>query len=156
MRGPCISLDDSSRDARPPLVHNRDPMHAVLRLIARMPLVAGGRPGAALVRAVLALFVLSLGVAIASPVVKPQAMELICSSAGMVKAVVHTDDGVQEMGASHLDCPLCALTGAPPVPAAVPLPPVLPLGHAVQSIPAARIAAATAAPLPARGPPSLC
>lgn len=138
------------------LMHNRQSMHALLRLIARMPLVAGRRPGAGLVRAVLALFLLSLGVAIASPVVKPQAMELICSSAGMVKAVLHTDDGVQEIGAGHLDCPMCALTGAPPVPTGVALPPVLPLGHAVQSIPAARIAAATAAPLPARGPPSLC
>ncbi|WP_326541032.1 DUF2946 family protein [Pseudorhodoferax sp.] len=120
-----------------------------------MPLVAGRRPGAALVRSVLALFLLSLGMAIASPIVKPQAMELICSSAGLVKAVVHTDDGVQEMGAGHLDCPACVLTGAPPVSSTAALPPVQPLGHAVQPIPAARIAAATAAPLPARGPPTL-
>ena len=136
-------------------MHNRHPMHALLRLIARMPLVAGRRPGAGLVRAMLALFLLSLGAAIASPVVKPQAMELICSGAGIVKAVVHTDDGVQELGASHLDCPLCVPGGAPPLPSTVALPPVLPLGHADQPIPAARIAAATAAPLPARGPPSL-
>ncbi|WP_189689138.1 DUF2946 family protein [Pseudorhodoferax aquiterrae] len=120
-----------------------------------MPLVAGRRPGAGLVRAMLALFLLSLGAAIASPIIQPQAMELICSGAGIVKAVVHTDDGVQELGDSHLDCPLCVLGGAPPLPSTVALPPVLPLGHAVQSIPAARIAAATAAPLPARGPPSL-
>jgi hypothetical protein len=136
-------------------MHNRHPMHALLRLIARMPLVAGWRPGAGLVRGVLALFLLSLGAAIASPLVKPQAMELICSGAGIIKAVVHTDDGVQEMGAGHLDCPLCVLGGAPPLPSVAALPPVLPLGHAVQPIPAARIAAATAAPLPARGPPSL-
>lgn len=105
-------------------------------------------------RFVLAWFVLSLGVAVASPLVHPQAMELVCSSAGAVKVIVHTDDGAQEMGASHLDCPLCVLTGAPP-PAAplAELPTVQPLGHAVQSIPAARLAAATAAPLPARGPP---
>ena len=136
-------------------MHNRHPMQPLLRLISRMPLVAGRRPGAAMARAVLALFLLSLGVAIASPIVKPQAVELICSGAGIVKAVVHTDDGVQEMGASHLDCPLCALNGAPPMPGTAALPPVLPLGHAVQPIPAARIAAGTAAPLPARGPPSL-
>lgn len=106
-------------------------------------------------RVVLAWFVLSLGVAVASPVVKPQAMELVCSAAGAVKVIVQTDDGAQEMGASHVDCPLCTLTGAPP-----PLPMVasfdlpLPLARAVQSIPAARLAAATAAPLPARGPPA--
>ncbi|MGC3984331.1 MAG: hypothetical protein QM777_06140 [Pseudorhodoferax sp.] len=120
-----------------------------------MPLVAGRRPGAGLVRAMLALFLLSLGAAIASPIVKPQAVELICSGAGVVKAVVHTDDGVQEMGASHLDCPLCVPGGAPPVPPTLAQPSVPPLGHAVRPIPAARIAAATAAPLPARGPPSL-
>ncbi len=124
------------------------------RLLHHLPLVAGRRAGVGLVRAVLLMFVLSLGVAIASPVVKPQAMELICSGTGIVKAIVHTDDGVQEMGAGHLDCPLCVLGGAPPIPAAVALPTLQPLGHAVQPIPAARIAAATAAPLPARGPPS--
>lgn len=125
------------------------------RLARWMPLVAGRRPAAGLVRGLLLMFVLSLGVAIASPIVKPQAMELICSGAGVIKAIVHTDDGVQEMGAGHMDCPLCVLTGAPPTPSTVALPMVQPLGHAVQSIPAARIAAATAAPLPARGPPAL-
>ncbi|RYF33028.1 MAG: hypothetical protein EOO26_09535 [Comamonadaceae bacterium] len=106
-------------------------------------------------RVVLAWFVLSLGVAVASPVVKPQAMELVCSTAGAVKVIVQTDDGAQEMGSSHMDCPLCVLTGAPPP--ATPLadvPAGQPLGRAVQPIPAARLAAATAAPLPARGPPA--
>jgi hypothetical protein len=106
-------------------------------------------------RLVLLWFVLSLGAAVASPVVNPQAVELVCSTAGAVKMVVQTDDGVQELGTSHMDCPLCMLTGAPPPTPAVVLPTPLPLGHAVQPIPAARIAAATAAPLPARGPPAL-
>ncbi|SFM98987.1 DUF2946 family protein [Variovorax sp. OV329] len=107
-------------------------------------------------RLVLLWFVLSLGVAVASPLVNPQSMELVCSSAGAIKMVVKTDDGARELGANHLDCPLCTLTGAPPpaVDAARFVHP-LPLGHAVQSIPAARLAAATAAPLPARGPPAL-
>jgi len=101
-------------------------------------------------------YVLSLGVAIASPVVQPKAMELVCTSAGSVKVIVQTDDGAQELGASQMDCPLCVLMGAPPpvLPLST-LPVIQPLGHAVQSIPAARIAAATAAPLPARGPPAL-
>lgn len=109
-------------------------------------------------RWVLACFVLSLGVAIASPIVKPQATELVCSAAGAVKVIVQTDDGPQELAAgasaSHLDCPLCLLTGAPPpLPQALSFATPLPLGRAVQSIPAARLAAVTAAPLPARGPP---
>lgn len=130
-------------------------MPFIHRLAHWIPLLAGRRPAAGLVRGLLLMFVLSLGVAIASPIVKPQTMELICSGAGVIKAIVHTDDGVQEMGAGHLDCPLCVLGGAPPIPSTVALPMVQPLGHAVQSIPAARLAAATAAPLPARGPPSL-
>lgn len=113
------------------------------------------RPGASLIRWVLLWFALSLGAAIASPLVHPQAMELVCSATGSVKAVVHTDDGAQELGAGHMDCPLCVLAGAPPATPAVELPTPLPLAHAVQPIPSARIAAATAAPMPARGPPSL-
>jgi hypothetical protein len=106
-------------------------------------------------RGVLLWFVLSLGAAAASPLIHPQAVELVCSSVGAVKAVVQTDDGVQELGASHLDCPLCLLTGAPPpswVAQASSFP--LPLDRALRSAPS-RIAAASAAPLPARGPPAV-
>lgn len=104
-------------------------------------------------RVVLWGFVLSLGVAAASPLVRSQALELVCSSVGAVKMVVHTPDGVQEIGASHLDCPLCLPGGAPPQAApgyAGPTAP--PLGRLVRSVEAARVALA-AAPLPARGPP---
>jgi len=106
-------------------------------------------------RLVLLWFVLSLGVAIAAPVLHPQAMELVCSSAGAIKVIVKSADGARELGAGHTDCPLCAITGAPPpVPTVVSLALPQPLGRVLQSIPAARLAAATAAPLPARGPPS--
>jgi hypothetical protein len=106
-------------------------------------------------RWVLLWFVLSLGAAAASPIVHPQAVELVCASGGAVKAVVQTDDGVQELGASHLDCPLCVLTGAPP-PSAVaqalvsPLPP-----DRARRLAPSHTAAASAAPLPARGPPAV-
>lgn len=107
-------------------------------------------------RSVLAWFALSLGVAIASPMVSPQAMELVCSSAGVMKVVVKTDDGAQEMGSTHLDCPMCMpLVAPPPVALAAAAPPLSPLAYALRPIIAARIAAATAAPLPARGPPFL-
>ena len=105
-------------------------------------------------RCVLAWLLLSLGVAVAAPVVHPKAIELVCSAAGAIKVIVHTDDGAQEVGVTHLDCPLCTLGGAPPPTVSFTLPTPLPLSRAVQSIPAARIAAAKAAPLPARGPPS--
>lgn len=106
-------------------------------------------------RWVLALFMLSLGVAAASPLVRSQSLELVCTSAGPAKVVVRTDEGVQEQGRTAMDCPLCAMAGAPPAIVALPMPCLLPLGHGVQSIPSARIAAATRAPLPARGPPAL-
>jgi hypothetical protein len=112
------------------------------------------RNAAFLARLVLAWFALSLGVAIASPVVKPQAIELICSGAGVVKVVSQGDDNGTPAGLHTLDCPLCAATGAPPAPAQGLVAMARPLGHVLQSIPAARIAALTAAPLPARGPPT--
>lgn len=111
------------------------------------------RPGVGLVRLVMLWFMLSLGVATASPLVHPQSMELICSAGGVVKILVQTDEGVQELGASHWDCALCLVGGPPPVPSTAKLSMPLPLGHVLQSIPAARLAAATAAPPPARAPP---
>jgi predicted short-subunit dehydrogenase-like oxidoreductase (DUF2520 family) len=106
-------------------------------------------------RFVLVWFALSIGVAVASPIVKPQAMELICSGAGMVKMLVKTDDGgSKEVSLHTLDCPLCATSSAPPPVARLHAEPVQPLAHVLQSIPAARIASLTAAPLPARGPPA--
>lgn len=109
-----------------------------------------------LCRLALLWFVLSLGVAVASPMVNPQAMELVCSTVGSIKIIVQTDEGAQALGASQMDCPLCVPGGAPPPTAmamAADLPNFLPLSHAVQPTVAARIAAATAVPPPARGPP---
>lgn len=105
-------------------------------------------------RFVLVWFALSIGAAIASPLVKPQAMELICSGAGVMKVMVQTDDGTQDVVSRTLDCPLCATSSAPPPPVLrLSAEPAQPLAHVLQSIPAAHIAALTAAPLPARGPP---
>ena len=98
---------------------------------------------------VLAWFMASCGVAIAAPWVNPQGLQTICSGAGTLKLVTTTNDGTPELAPTGMDCPLCATPGAPGLSAPAPL------AHALQSIPAARIAAATAAPLPARGPPSL-
>lgn len=106
-------------------------------------------------RFVLVWFALSIGAAIASPLVKPQALELICSGSGVMKVLVQNDDGSStEVSSRMLDCPLCASSGAPPPVARVVAEPVQPLGYVLQTIPAAHIAALTAAPLPARGPPA--
>jgi hypothetical protein len=122
-----------------------------MRLLHRLRTRASGLLG----RAVLLWFVLSLGGAAASQLMNPQSLERVCSSAGIATALIQTGDGPIKINATHFDCPMCALTGAPP-PVASALPPSQPqpLGQALQPIPAARIATATAAPLPARGPPA--
>ncbi len=110
-----------------------------------------------LARLVLAWVVLSLGVAVASPIVKPQNVLLVCTGSGAMKVLVTADDGsTSEVTSASMDCPLCASLSAPPPPvAAQTVEPTQPLAYALQSIPAAHIAARTAAPLPARGPPTL-
>jgi hypothetical protein len=107
-----------------------------------------------LVRWMLVWFALSLGVAVASPLVNPQATELICSGTGVMKLLVKNADGSSSEVTSRMpDCPLCATVSAPP-PVATPVAmPAQPLGHVLQAVPAAHIAALTAAPPPGRGPP---
>jgi hypothetical protein len=106
-------------------------------------------------RLVLAWFVLSLGVAVASPIVKPQDILLVCTGSGAMKVLVQTDDGTAtELASSSMDCPLCAPMAAPPPVEHWAVEPAQPLSYALQGIPSAHIAARTAAPLPARGPPT--
>jgi hypothetical protein len=111
------------------------------------------RNAAFLARLVLAWFALSLGVAAASPVVNPQAMELICSG-GAVKVLVKTADGVKEMSGHSLDCPVCLAVSTPPPTPLLDAQPAQPLSYALRTIPAAHIAWLTAAPPPGRGPPA--
>lgn len=108
-----------------------------------------------LARFVLVWFALSIGVAIASPIVKPQGMDVICTGMGVMKLqAAQPDDGNSDVSALTLDCPLCVhLNALPPPLARLTVEPVQPLAYVLQSIPAARIASLTAAPLPARGPP---
>lgn len=107
-----------------------------------------------LARLVLVWFALTLGAAIASPVVNPQSTQLICTGSGVMKVIVSTADGVQEVASQSMDCPLCASLGAPPSAMRLAAEPLLPLSYAVQAIPAAVIAKLTAVPPPARGPPN--
>lgn len=107
-----------------------------------------------LARFVLVWFALSIGAAIASPIIKPQAMELICSGGGAIKLLGKTDDGGKAVSSHTLDCPLCTTTGTPPPVARIKAEPREPLAHLLRPIPAAHIAWLTAAPLPARGPPA--
>lgn len=114
-----------------------------------------------LIRTVLCFYILTLGVAMASPMFKSEAMNLICTSTGY-KLVSQTgnpagNDNDSGKTITHLlDCSLCLATGIPPSPPQQEAcePPHV-LSYALRSIPAARLAAIVAAPLPARGPPSI-
>ena len=108
-----------------------------------------------LARLVLVWFALALGVAIASPLVKPQSTELVCASGGAMKLIVKSDDGKPVQSGHTLDCPLCATIGAPPPLVQLPVAVPSALAQALLPIAAAHIAGRTAAPLPPRGPPTL-
>lgn len=109
-----------------------------------------------LARCVLVWFALSIGVAIASPLIKPQSVQLVCSASGAVKIIA--DGGADDSGAlrNTLDCPLCAAVGAPPPHAFVPLlVPATGLSYTLpQRVDAPHLRRATAQ-FPPRGPPAL-
>ena len=107
-----------------------------------------------LARFVLVWFVLTLGVAIASPAVHPQAMELICSDAGVYKLVVRGEAEGGLVKNHTLECPLCVMGGGAPLVMGGPvLPTVLPTAECVQPALSVPVAVQRAAPPPARGPP---
>jgi hypothetical protein len=110
-----------------------------------------------LTRLVLVWFALSVGVAIASPMVHPQAMDLVCTSTGSMKLVVQGDDADVAATNLTLDCPLCASLSAPPpaLNTSLTQPEPSALAHALEPLAAAHLASVTAPPLPSRGPPAL-
>jgi len=105
-------------------------------------------------RWVLLAFALSLGAAIASPLIQPQAMSLICSGAGVMKVVVQTDDGAVELGSHALDCPLCANLAAPPPVALLLAQPTQQLVCAPQAVQISHLPGQPHEPWQARAPPA--
>lgn len=103
---------------------------------------------------VLAWFVLAVGMATASPVLRPQALEIICTSGGASRLMVHTEGALVAHHTAGLECPLCLPAAAPGAsPMALPLGIALPAStHAAQR-PEPITQAAAACPL-ARGPPT--
>lgn len=106
-----------------------------------------------LARFVLVWFAMVVGVAIASPLVKPQALQWVCSGAGLVK-LLPSGDGEGDLVREHtLDCPLCASSGAlPPTHHACVVQPREALTAVFLARPT-HAALRTTAPLPPRGPP---
>ncbi len=107
-----------------------------------------------LARWLLAAYLLVLGISVLAAMLRPQAMEVVCSGMGVMKVVVGSQEDAPGLQTT-LDCPLC--THATPV---LPPPTRADLtrvpdarSHSVQRLPAAVLLARTAPPLPSRGPP---
>jgi len=113
-----------------------------------------------LVQFLLACWILAMGVAIAAPLVHAQPLEMVCSVGGNMKWVASAaadtpdSDSTQKPSNGPMECPLCMSMVLPPAPTSVTPATQKGLSYSLRPIPAAHIAARTAAPLPARGPPT--
>jgi hypothetical protein len=107
-----------------------------------------------LTRLVLVWFALFIGAAVASPLVNPEGVQLVCTTAGSVKLLQLDADGEEAQGSQHgLNCPLCLPVTAPPV-VSVSAPVHLGLTYALLPSEQARLASLIGLPWQARAPPS--
>jgi hypothetical protein len=108
-------------------------------------------------RFVLVWFALFIGVAVASPWVKPQSSQMVCSAMGDMKLVT-VDAAGDDVGApvahTALDCPACLPLNAPPVADLLAPVPTGSLSHVLHPMPAALLASLLGQPWQARAPPS--
>ena len=104
---------------------------------------------------VLVWFALFLGSAIASTVIKPDSLQMVCTASGGMKMVDMTGDDGELKASASMDCPLCAhATPTLPPPTVADLAHVPDArSHILQRLPEAVLIARTAPPLPSRGPP---
>jgi len=122
----------------------------MIRILAMQTL----RHARQLTRFVLVWIALALGAAMATPLVSPKSMDMVCTSGGIMKLVVSEDGDAIQPG-NTMDCPLCQSLAFPPASVTAQADKPSPLSHALRPIAAAHIASATAPPLPSRGPPAL-
>lgn len=99
----------------------------------------------------LAVFLLSLGIAIASPAVKPQTLDMVCAG-GVFKLVLTEGAGVSP-APSALDCPLCVPSDAPPASRVAAVLPAWPRDLLPLNPGGYRVVVQVALPPPARAPP---
>lgn len=105
-------------------------------------------------RLVLVWLALFLGAAVASPLLQPEGVQLVCTEAGSVKLVQLDADGQEAPGEPHgLHCPWCLPVAAPP-PVQSPAQVHAGLAHALTPTEQARLASLIGLPWQARAPPS--
>ncbi len=121
-----------------------------------MPFLQFLRQARFLASGVLVWLVLSMAIAVAAPIVNPQATAMVCSGTASVKLVnVDGDDSAPAVARHTLDCVLCLAFHAPNPPAASPSVTHPSLSHVLSGAPVTTLAWHAAPPLSARGPPSL-
>jgi len=107
-----------------------------------------------LARLALVWFALYLGAAVASTFLVSPGLGAVCSATAVSADAFSGGASPPASPKMAIDCPLCAPSvGLPPPALSLNEAPAQPLAYATWPIPAARVAALTAAPLPARGPP---
>jgi hypothetical protein len=107
-----------------------------------------------LTRLVLVWFALFVGVAVASPLVNPEGVQLVCTTAGSVKLVQLDADGEEAQSSHHgLHCALCLPVAAPLV-VSVSVSVHVGLSYALLPSEQARLASLIGLPWQARAPPS--
>lgn len=106
-----------------------------------------------LARWALLWFVLTLGVAVGSPVVNPPSELVVCSSVGVHKIVLNDDMSTTTSAVQYLSCPLCLMGYTPPFLPVLGVVLSQLLSHVLYSRPQTPITVLSAAPSPARGPP---
>ena len=108
-----------------------------------------------LTRFVLVWFALFIGVAVASPLVNPEGVQMVCTAKGSVKLVQPSADGDDASNKwLGVHCPLCLPVAAPPL-ASADTGVHVGLSFALNALPQARLAWLTGLPWQARAPPTL-
>jgi hypothetical protein len=111
------------------------------------------RTSLTLTRLVLVWFMLTFGVAVASPVIAPKTLVLLCSHEGSKAVVLDADGKIVTTDAQTLNCPLCLPATAPPPAFFMPLPVSSSAPAVLPCFTSEHVSAPVGAPLPARGPP---
>lgn len=111
------------------------------------------RRAPSITRLVLVWFALFVGIAVASPLVRSEGLQMVCSGLGGMQLVDLDADAGNPMP-QGMDCPLCMPLAAPaPQPGKPPHPDGL--AYALHPIESSRLARLTGPPWQARAPPSL-
>jgi hypothetical protein len=97
---------------------------------------------------------LAFAAALASPLVQPKSIELLCTGTGSVKLLVGGADDADTNASMAPDCTLCVQASLPPPTYVIPAATPYSMAHVLHIAELSPAALRAAPPLPPRGPPS--